>query len=495
MFHLCKVKLICNCRAIFVVDMIGIADFLMKRFLSTPLLRGLLSLGAILPKVAAGEQPVTFNRDIAPIVFENCLSCHRRGEVAPFPLTNYTEVKNKAETIASALSDKVMPPWRADEGTETFHDARALKPEQIALFQRWLEQEMPEGVAADLPVAPKFPEGWMLGAPDLVLEPDQAYNVGPEGRDVYQCFVVPTNFTEDRYVSAVQVRPGNTAVVHHVILYLDTSGRARQLDAATPEPGYTSFGGPGFPPVGTLGGWAPGNFPRMLPDGVGVRLPKGADVVIQVHYHRTGKPEVDRTQVGLYFAKTRVEKRMRVYSVRARQLRIPPGEANYQTEGFLPLPADVTLLQIMPHMHLLGREMTVTARLPDGTEKKLVRVPDWDFNWQTTYRFKEPVKLPRGTVIHLTARFDNSEANPHNPSKPPRFVTFGEGTTDEMCMAFLYYTVDAENIAKGNEMKGFPDTFAGGGKWIKLLTNALSRIPTARVNPVEPLTPITPATP
>jgi hypothetical protein len=454
----------------------------MNRFHSIafiPLISGALAVAAICPAVATEGQTVTFNRDIAPVVFENCMSCHRKGEVAPFPLTNYAEVKKKAETIASALSDKVMPPWRADEGAEKFHDARALTAEQVALFQRWLDEGMPEGAAADLPVAPKFPEGWMLGKPDLVLEPDQAYTVEPEGRDVYQCFVVPTNFTEDRYVSAVQVRPGNTAVVHHVILYLDTSGRARQLDAATPEPGYKSFGGPGFLPAGTLGGWAPGNFPRMLPDGVGVRLPKGADVVIQVHYHRTGKPEVDRTQVGLYFAKTEVEKRMRVYSVRGKELRIPPGEANYQTEGYLPLIADVTLLQIMPHMHLLGREMTVTARLPDGTEKKLVRVPDWDFNWQTTYRFKEPVKLPRGTVLHLTARYDNSEGNPHNPSKPPRWVTRGEGTTDEMCIAFLFYTVDSENIAKGSEAKGFPDTFAGSanpnrGKLLKLLQGLMS---------------------
>jgi len=447
----------------FAVQQIGIENVIMNRLVSTFLISG-LSAGLALPLAGAAEAPVTFNRDIAPVVFENCLSCHRRGEVAPFPLTTYGEVKKKAETIASALSDKVMPPWRADEGAEKFHDARVLKPEQVALFQRWVDQGMPEGAASDLPSVPKFPEGWMLGKPDLVIAPDQDYSVGAEGRDVYQCFVVPTNFTEDRYVSAVQVKPGNTAVVHHVILYLDTSGRARQLDAATPEPGYTSFGGPGFVPAGTLGGWAPGNLPRLLPDGVGVRLPKGADVVIQVHYHRTGKPEVDRTQVGIYFAKSEIEKRMRVYSVRAK-LRIPPGEANYQTEGTIPpIPADVTLLQIMPHMHLLGREMTVTARLPDGTEKKLVRVPNWDFNWQTTYRFKEPVKLPRGTVIHMTARYDNSESNPHNPSKPPRWVTWGEQTTDEMCMAFLYYTVDTENISKGYEVKGFPDTFAGRSK-------------------------------
>jgi mono/diheme cytochrome c family protein len=408
---------------------------------------------------AAAESPVTFNKDIAPLVFENCTQCHRAGEVGPFPLTNFAEVKKKADTIATALTDRVMPPWRSDEGGEKFHDARVLKPDQIAKFDAWMKQGMPEGDAKDLSPMPKFPVGWMLGEPDLVLKPSESYTVAAEGRDVYQCFVMPTNFAEDRYVSAVQVRPGNATVVHHVILFLDTSGRARQRDAETPEPGYTAFGGPGFLPNGTLGGWAPGNFPRRLQDGIGMRLPKGADVVMQVHYHRTGKPETDCTQVGIYLAKTPVEKRIRVFPVRARQLRIPAGEANYQTEGFLPVPADVTLHAIMPHMHLLGREMTVTATLPDGTQKKLIHIPDWNFNWQATYRFIEPVKLPRGSFVHLTARFDNSEANPRNPSKPPRLVTRGESTTDEMCMAFLSYTVDAESIPHGGEVTGFPDSF------------------------------------
>ena len=408
---------------------------------------------------AAAEPPVTFNRHIAPLVYENCMVCHRAGEVGPFPLTTYAEVKKKAETIATALGDKVMPPWRADAGAETFHDARALKPEQIALFEQWMKAGMPEGEAKDLPPAPQFPAGWMLGEPDLVLKPAQSYEVGPEGRDVYQAFVLPTTFPADRYVSAVQVRPGNARVVHHVLLFLDTSGRARELDAASPEPGYVSFGGPGFLPNGSLGGWAPGNFPRHLPEGLGMRLPKGADVVMQVHYHRTGKAETDMTQVGIYFAKAPVEKRIRTFPIRARQLRIPAGEANYRTEGWLPIPADVTLQAIMPHMHLIGREITVTARLPDGTEKKLIHVPDWSFNWQMTYRFVAPVKLPRGTLIHLTARYDNSDANPHNPSKPPREVRRGEGTADEMCMAFLSYTVDAENIPASGEVTGFPDTF------------------------------------
>ncbi len=419
-----------------------------------------LSASAIISLSApAAEKPVTFTKDIAPLIFENCTACHRVGEVGPFPLTNFAEVKKKAETIASALVDRIMPPWRADEGAEKFHDARVLKPEQIALFEQWVKAGTLEGDAKDLPAGRNFPTGWMLGEPDLVLKPAQSYAIGAEGRDVYQAFVLPTTFPTDRYVSAVQVRPGNATVVHHVLLFLDTSGRARQLDAASPDPGYTSFGGPGFVPNGSLGGWAPGNFPQHLPEGLGMRLPKGADVVMQVHYHRTGKPETDTTQVGIYFAKKPVEKRLRVFPIRAAKLRIPAGEANYRTEGWLPIPADVTLQAIMPHMHLLGREMNVTARFPDGTEKKLIHIPDWSFNWQMTYRFIEPVKLPKGTIIRLAARFDNSEANPSNPSKPPREVRRGEGTTDEMCMAFLSYTVDAENIPAAGEATGFPDTF------------------------------------
>ena len=419
----------------------------------------LSAFAAVSLHAAAADAPVTFTKNIAPLIFENCTQCHRTGEVGPFPLTNFAEVKKKAETIATALGDRVMPPWRADEGAEKFHDARVLKPEQIALFEQWVKAGTPEGEAKDLPPLPKYPAGWMLGEPDLVLKPAQSYEVAAEGRDVYQAFVLPTTFPTDRYVSAVQVRPGNAAVVHHVLLFLDTSGRARELDAASPEPGYVSFGGPGFLPNGSLGGWAPGSFPRHLPEGVGMRLPKGADVVMQVHYHRTGKAETDATQIGIYFAKEPVEKRMRVFPIRARKLSIPAGESKYETEGWLPIPADVTLQGIIPHMHLIGKEMTVTARLPDGAEKKLIHVPDWNFNWQMNYRFIEPVKLPRGTMLHLTARFDNSEANPRNPSKPPRDVRRGEGTADEMCMAFLAYTVDAEHIPANGEVAGFPDTF------------------------------------
>lgn len=403
---------------------------------------------------------LTYNRDIAPIVYRNCVSCHRAGEVAPFALTRYADVKKRARQIAAVTQRRFMPPWKADSHGE-FQDERRLTAEQIGMIGQWAAEGAPEGRAADLPPAPKFTEGWELGPPDVVVEPSESYTLAAEGADVYRCFVVPTQYPEDRYVAAIEVRPGNRAVVHHMIAYLDSSGAARKLDAADAGPGYTSFGGVGFPASGALGGWAPGNQPRRLPAGTGTLLPKGADIVMQVHYHKSGKPETDRTKMGLYFAKGAVDKRLRLLPIAGRPLRIPAGAANHVASANMPIMGDITVLQVTPHMHLLGREMTVTATLPDGTAKPLVRVPDWDFNWQTTYCFQEPLKLPRGSRISLTARYDNSAGNPLNPNNPPREVTWGEQTTDEMCLAFVGYTVDAEQLSKGSTVPGFLPEFGG----------------------------------
>ncbi len=269
-----------------------------------------------------------------------------------------------------------------------------------------------------------------------------------KGWDVYRCYVLPTNFTEDRYVSTIDVQPGNRAVVHHVIAYLDTSGRARALAAKSSDgsPGYSNFGGIGFLPAGMLGGWAPGALPHRLPADTGILLPKGADVVLEVHYHRDGKPETDQTKVALYFNNGVVDRPLHLFPLVDLGLHIPPGEKNYEAKASVPVFFDSTLLTIFPHMHLLGRQMTVTATLPDGTKKPLIDVPDWDFNWQGFYAYKQPVHLPAGSRIDLVARYDNSADNPRNPSNPPKVVTWGEQTTDEMCLAFLGFTVDAEHI-------------------------------------------------
>lgn len=412
---------------------------------------------------AMGASP-TFNKDIAPVLFQNCSPCHRPGEVAPFSLLNFSDAQKHGKTMAKVTRQRYMPPWKAEPGFGEFHDARYLSDAQVALFSQWVEAGMPQGKPTDLPAAPHFTEGWTLGEPDVVFEPTETYNLEAEGRDVYRCFVIPSKYTEDKYVAAMEVRPGNRAVVHHVIAYLDTSGKARELDAADPGPGYTTFGGVGFLPAGSLGGWAPGNFPRLLPDGVGTYFPKNSDIILQVHYHKSGKPETDRTRIGLYFCKKPVDKRQRVFPLANRNINIPAGESNYVLHASLPIIFNVTLQSVMPHMHLVGKEMTVTATLPDGTEKPLIKISDWDFNWQNTYRFKEPISLPRGSRLDLVARYDNSEGNLRNPSNPPRPVRRGEQTTNEMCMAFLNYTVDSEHLTKGEMIRGLPDGFGAREK-------------------------------
>ena len=408
---------------------------------------------------AAKKAPVTFNKDIAPVVYQNCATCHRPGEVAPFSLLSYADVKKRAKQISMVTASRFMPPWKADSHGE-FVNERRLTDAQVNLIKEWAVQGAPEG-ASPKPQPPKIAEAGGLGPADATFEPAEPYTLGPEGDDVYRCFVIPTNYTEDRYVSAVEVKPGNRNIVHHVLVFLDTTGTARKLAGKDGQPGYTTFGGVGFAPSGGLGGWAPGNMPHPLPPGVGQYLPKGSDIVLQVHYHRSGKQETDRTKIGVYFCKGPVDKRVRSSMVINPFIVIPAGDANYKLQANLPVPGDVTVLNVTPHMHLLGKEMTVTAALPDGSKKQLVKIPDWDFNWQTTYTFKEPLKLPKGSNVSLAARFDNSGSNPRNPSNPPKLVTFGEQTTNEMCIAFVGYTVDSEHLTKGIVGEGMRE-FGGG---------------------------------
>lgn len=401
--------------------------------------------------IKAQRSGVTYAHDIAPILDERCVSCHRTGQVAPFSLETYADAKRHAPEIAAVTQSRLMPPWKADSHGE-FENERKLTPQQIAAIQAWASGGTPQGPVAETPPIPKFSNDWQLGHPDAVYQASEDYHIPADGPDIYRCFVIPSDAAEDRYVSAIDVRPGNRAVVHHVIAYLDTTGKARELDAADPGPGYTSYGGIGVRAAGALGGWAPGITSHRLPDGEGVELPKGADIVLQVHYHPSGKPETDRTQLALYFAKGPVDKRVRIGGVFARPLDIPPGDAHYETGGQQKVPADITVLGVAPHMHLLGHDMTVTAQLPDGSQKPLVMVPDWDFNWQAIYYYKQPISLPKGSVVSMTAHYDNSAGNPRNPNDPPKQVGWGERTTDEMGIAFFWYTVDSEHLTKGQSV-------------------------------------------
>ncbi|MEY4179148.1 MAG: hypothetical protein RLY70_2722 [Planctomycetota bacterium] len=297
----------------------------------------------------------------------------------------------------------------------------------------------PAAMEVHLPPRPD----WRLGPPDLILEPESTYVLGADGPDEYRCFVFPTNFAEDRFVRVFEIQPGNSRVVHHVLTFIDTRKAARKLDQAEPTAGYLTEGGwPGFMPSGTMGGWAPGNVPSPLPEGTVRVLPAGADLVMQVHYHRSGKPEPDRTRIGLYFAKTPPERAVRMMPVMLpggplSGLRIPANEPRHRREAEMTLPIEIDALAVTPHMHLLGREVSLEAFLPDGTTRKMVKIDRWDFNWQETYRFVEPVRLPKGTRLRMELTWDNSADNPSNPHQPPQEVRWGEQTTEEMGMVFL----------------------------------------------------------
>jgi hypothetical protein len=277
--------------------------------------------------------------------------------------------------------------------------------------------------------------------------------VGAKGPDEYRCYVIRNPFDEDKWVTGVEFKAGNLSAVHHILGYLDRSGASEKRDAADPGPGYKSNGsGPMIVPSGSLSGWAPGNLPRMLPEGTARLWRKGERVVLETHYHRTGRPETDEGhQVAIFFAKAPVKKQLHVHMIAQPFLLIPAGAEAHRVTATYTVPKDVHALDVMPHMHLLGRKISAVATFPDGSTKDLVRIEDWDFNWQETYQFRELLKLPRGTKIRVDAEYDNSPRNPNNPSNPPRRVRWGEETTDEMCIAFIHFTNDGDDLTKPKE--------------------------------------------
>jgi hypothetical protein len=418
----------------------------------------LLLLSVPFARSAEDEGP-TYHRDVLPVLQRHCQECHRPGQIGPFSLLSYESARKRAGDLASVVEQRTMPPWPASTGVGgPFRGARVLSDAEIALLSDWAIAGAPEGNPADAPASRDFPSDWPLGPPDLVLTPSEDYEVSPSGRDQFRVFVVPTGLTEGRWVRAVDFRPGNPRVVHHILSAFDTNGKARQKDAADPQPGYAVFGGFGVTPSGGLEGWAPGKAAHTYAPGVGRYLPAGSDVLIQIHYHSSGKPERDRTAMGLYFATAPVEKQVRPFVVRPpRQplrlrpdLRIPAGDSNYEVVGTFRVPYNAHAIAVLPHMHWLGKDFLLTAQRP-GEEHPvtLIQIDHWNFNWQGIYDFVEPVALPAGTVLHMVGHFDNSAANPANPSHPPREVRWGEQTTDEMCLGFLQVTRDDESL--GNQ--------------------------------------------
>lgn len=392
---------------------------------------------------------VTWHRDISPLIAVHCAPCHSPGEVAPFSLLDYQDAAKRAKLLAEVTASGYMPPWHAAEQPLKFSGERRLSDRERALFAAWARAGAPEGSPDDAAPQPVHnAETWTLGPPDLILTMPEAFDIPASGRDIYRAFPIALNLPDDVFVTAVDFKPGAPSVVHHALLFLDASGAGMKRAAATTDgqPGYSSFGGPGFLPSGGLGGWAPGVRPAHLPDGIGRPLNKGSDLVVQIHYHPSGKPEQDRSRIGLYFAKKPVSRYALGIPLVNRKIDIPPGARDHKIEINMTLPRSVEVLGLMPHMHLLGKSWLVTATTPSGETLQLVNIPEWDFRWQDQYRFQTPQILPAGTKIHAVATYDNSSDNPNNPSDPPVRVRNGEQTTDEMCMVFFTIITDRPSL-------------------------------------------------
>jgi mono/diheme cytochrome c family protein len=398
----------------------------------------------------AAAQDVTYAEHVAPILNENCVTCHRPGEVAPMSLLTYEDARKWARSIGEEVSERRMPPWHAAPGLREYTNDRSLDEAEIDVIQRWVAARSPRGDEALTPPSPTFDDGWQLGEPDLVLSWDSPYQISAEGDDEYRCFVLDPKFEEDQWVDVIEVIPGNRTIDHHIVIYVDQGGSiATRRDEAEPGEGYTCFGGPGFAAY-MVPGWGPGYLASETPEGSGYLLQAGAKIVVQVHYHKNGIAGEDLTRVGLRFARRPTQKVLYNGYVLGLALQIPPGEANYTVTGRTTVREDITVHSIVAHMHYLGKAMDIWADLPDGTRVDLVTVPRFDFYWQTQYLLAEPQRLPEGSVVHMKATFDNSPESPYQHSDPPRLVTFGEQTTDEMAVAVFFHTRDAENIGGGS---------------------------------------------
>jgi hypothetical protein len=411
---------------------------------------------------AAPAAVPTFTKDVAPILYKNCTGCHRPGEIAPFSLLTYEDARPHAAAIRDEVADGTMPPWHADPRHGQFLNDRSLTAEEKDTILRWARGGAPKGDPADLPPAPKYVEGWELGEPDVVLAMPVDYKVPADGFIEYEYFEIPTNFKEDQWIQAVEVRPGNRAVVHHVILSTRSPEPERRPAGFRPAPGMEippgqSGGGPEkgeakrprgqslFPAPrrggAMIGGFAPGTSSMAFEEGSALLIRAGSTIVMQMHYTTNGTAQTDRTRIGLTFAKQPPAREMRMGTLVNGSLRIPPGASDYSIAAEMTTIADVTLRQLLPHTHLRGKSWEYTVTYPDGRSEVILSVPKYDFNWQTDYVFAEPLKLPRGTKVRAVAHYDNSAANPDNPDSTVE-VTWGDQTWEEMMFTSFVYSID-----------------------------------------------------
>lgn len=420
---------------------------------------------------ASAELPArpNFSEQIAPVVFQHCVPCHRPEGSGPFPLATYTDVRRHAAQIALVTSRRIMPPWKVEGERGVFVDDRRLSEDQIALFQRWVDQGAVEGDPRRLPPAPTWSGGWQLGPPDLVLE-SPAYRLRAGGDDMWRNFVIPIPIKARRFIKAWQFLPGNH-VVHHATFQFDTTGRSRQLDAKDPQPGYEGLIGLSVQgPDGFFLNWGSGHAPYVAPEGMAWPLEKNTDLVMMLHLRPSGKEEIVRAKLGLYFsdAPSRVPSLVRLTR---QHMDIPAGESHYTVVDSYRLDVDVDVHTIAPHAHYLATRIDSFAILPDGSRKPLISIPDWNIHWQDVYRYVQPVSLPAGTTVVMEYVYDNSASNPFNPSTPPKRVRYGQRSSDEMAELFLQVTTkssaDRAKLSAGVRAKVLREEIIGHVKMLE----------------------------
>ncbi len=376
---------------------------------------------------------ITYAADVAGILQNRCQSCHRPGQVGPFPLLTYDDARKHLAGIAEVVEDYRMPPWHADPRYGHFTNDRSLDPKERATLLAWVEAGGPLGDASKVPAAKTFPGGWSIGTPDVVFEIPEPYVVPAQGVVDYVTVRVPTNFKEDVWIQAAEAQPTDRSVVHHIIVYVDDHGRGKN----PAKPRARGFGGG----RDHLVGYAPGDMPLQLPDGIGKKIPAGSDFVFQLHYTPNGKIRPDRSRVGLIFSKAPVKQEAFTLAIPNTRFVIPPGADNHEVRSTFNVPVEGYLLSFMPHMHLRGKDFEYGLTLPGKTRQTLLSVPAYDFAWQSYYALKVPIKLPVGARIDCIAHFDNSEKNPNNPN-PKQAVGWGDQTYEEMMIGYIDFVVD-----------------------------------------------------
>ena len=393
----------------------------------------------------AGAPKATYTRDIAPILAANCVECHQAGGVAPFALQTWEHASERSWMLEYMTGEGLMPPWRPKPRFGRFRDERYLSETQVALFAAWAGNDEAEGSPGDRAPNAKLPDpGWRLGRPDLVLPMVEPFEVPASGDDVYRYFVIPSGLTRDRTVVAIDFRPGAPSVVHHANFFADYSGKARQEDAKDAAPGFSVFGTGAFMSYDNtneaafgIGGWAPGAEPYALPEGVGLWLPKGGDIVLEIHYKLNGRATVDRSEIGFYFAGRPTPEYIDGLLIGTQDIDIPAGEASYVRHVSMEVPVGFRLVDVMPHMHYIGTKARMMVTFPDGREHFVFGIEDWDLRWQNIYALRTPLHIPAGSRIDAWFVWDNSEDNFDNPFDPPRRIRWGWKSEDEMAEVWL----------------------------------------------------------